>query len=245
MRARQRRPQRLRDGAEADVFAVGEGTHDAFQSRLVPRREVPQGGREAGETGLRLVAEQLCRLGCHRQRPFADQKRQLVGKLDEGLRSRLRLRQQGRDAPASFVRGGRRVARGEPALDLAEQRGLVARPDVVAVEAPQLLHVEARGSAVHRVEVEPGDGLGGVDDLVVAVAPAEPQQRIAHRRRQNAELRIGADGDGAVPLGKLGAVGPVDQRYVGVGRRLPAEGAEELGLAKGVGEVVVPPGSRG
>ena len=89
------------------------------------------------------------------------------------------------------------------------------------------------------------DGLGGVDDLVVAVAPAEPQQRVAHRRGQNAALGIGADGDGAVALGELGAVGPVDQRDMGVGRRRPVEGAEEPGLAKGVGEVVVPPDRMG
>ena len=67
------------------------------------------------------------------------------------------------------------------------------------------------------------------------------QQRVAHGRRQNAVLRIGADRDGAVPLGELRAVGAVDQRNMGVGRRLPPEGVEELGLAKSVGEVVVAP----
>ena len=77
------------------------------------------------------------------------------------------------------------------------------------------------------------------------MTPAEPEQRIAHGGGQNAELGIGTDGDRTVPLGELRAVLAVDQRYVGVSRRLPSEGAEELGLAKGVGEVVVAPNDVG
>ena len=144
-----------------------------------------------------------------------------------------------RRRPSSVAASG--YVAGEPGLDRGQQRGLRARPDVVAVEALELLHVEARRTPAHGVEVEPGDGLVGVDDLVVAVTPAEPEERVAHRLGQNAELVVGADGDGAVPLGELGAVRAVDQRNVGVERRLPAQREEELGLAKGVGEVVVPP----
>ena len=43
----------------------------------------------------------------------------------------------------------------------------------------------------------------------------------------------------AVPFGQLGAVGAVEQRDMGVDRRLPAEGAEELDLAKRIVQVVV------
>ena len=244
MRTRQCCPERLRDGAEPDVLVLDKAADGAFESRLVPGRVVLQGGFQTAKAGPRLaaaLAEQPRRLGRHGERPIAHQKRQIVGKLGQRLRTRLRLGQQGRDAPAPFVRGGRRVALGESLLDAGQQFRIGALANVMAVEAQQLLHVEARSAAVHRIEVEPGDGLGGVDDLVVAVTPAEPEQRVAHRGGQNAELGIGADGDRTVPLGELRAVGAMDQRDMGVSRRLPPKSAEELSLAKRVGEVVVTP----
>ena len=42
-----------------------------------------------------------------------------------------------------------------------------------------------------------------------------------------------------MPLAELGAVGAVDQRDMGEARRLGAERMVELGLAEGVGQVVV------
>ena len=73
------------------------------------------------------------------------------------------------------------------------------------------------------VEVEPLDRLLAVDDFVVAMAPAEPQQIVEQRFGQDAELvAIGVDAERAVALRQFGAVGAVDQRDVGIGRLGPA-----------------------
>ena len=90
------------------------------------------------------------------------------------------------------------------------------------------------------VEAEPFDRLLAADDLVVAVAPAEPKQIIGQRLRQDSELvAIGIDPERPVALAELGAVGPVDQRDMGVGRLRPAHRADDRELAEGVVEMVV------
>ena len=90
------------------------------------------------------------------------------------------------------------------------------------------------------VEVEPFDGLFAADDLVVAMTPAEPEEVIADRFGQIAELvAVGIDPERAVALAELGAVGPVDQRHVGVGRLGPAHRLDDRQLAEGVVEMVV------
>ena len=78
------------------------------------------------------------------------------------------------------------------------------------------------------------------DDLVVAMAPAEPQQVIVERLGQDAELvAIGFDAERAVALRQLGAVGAVDQRDVRIDRLGPAHRADDRQLAEGVVEMVV------
>ena len=79
----------------------------------------------------------------------------------------------------------------------------------------------------------------GRENLVVAVAPAEPREIIAHRVRQIAHGAVGLDTERAMPLGELGAIRPVDQRNMREGRNVPAHGVIELRLPRRVGEVVV------
>ena len=88
-------------------------------------------------------------------------------------------------------------------------------------------------------QVEGRDHLLGREDFLVAVAPAEPHQVVAHRRRQVAHGAIGIDAERAVTLRELGAVRPVDQRDVRHHRHGPAERLIDLGLPRGVVEVVV------
>ena len=109
----------------------------------------------------------------------------------------------------------------------------------MAVEALQLGEIDSRRGAARAVQVEPGDGLLGGDDLVVAVRPAEPQQVVSQRGGKIPHVAVGLDAEGAMTLGQLGPVGPVNQRDVGEGRRLPAQRRVELVLAECVGQVIV------
>ena len=85
--------------------------------------------------------------------------------------------------------------------------------------------VEPRRRADHVGDVEPGDRLGVGEDLVVAVAPAQPGQVVAHGLGQIAHVGELADRLRAVALGELGAVRPVDQRQVGEAPAGPSPGA--------------------
>ncbi len=71
------------------------------------------------------------------------------------------------------------------------------------------------------------------------MGPAEPHEIVAHGRRQVAHRPIGIDAERAVPLGELRAVGPMDQRDVRHDRHAPAERVVDLGLPRGIGEVIV------
>ena len=71
------------------------------------------------------------------------------------------------------------------------------------------------------------------------MAPAEAKKIVAQRLGQIAHFAIGIDAQGAVTLRQLGSVGAVDQRHVRELGRVPAERAIDLGLAEGVGEMVV------
>ena len=109
----------------------------------------------------------------------------------------------------------------------------------MAVQAVELGEVEARRRAPDAVEIEPLDRPLGRDDLLVAAPPAQAQQIVAQRLGQVAHVAVGRDAERAVALRQLGAVGSVDQRDVGEFRHPPAERLEQLGLAEGVGQMVV------
>ena len=88
-------------------------------------------------------------------------------------------------------------------------------------------------------EVEPLHRLRVVEHLVVAVAPAEAREVVAHPRRGVAHGPILLDPERAVALGQLRAVGPVDQRDVREERPRPAHRVVDQRLPRGVGQVVV------
>ena len=122
-------------------------------------------------------------------------------------------------------------------LDVVVERQLA---HVAAVQPPQLLLVEDRRRSPDPVDRELVDELlGGEDRLVVLGAPAEQGQVVADRRRQVAALAQLLHRGGAVALGELLAVRPVEQRQVRVAGRLGAERREHEQLLRGVGEVVV------
>ena len=70
-------------------------------------------------------------------------------------------------------------------------------------------------------------------------APAQQREVVAHRLGQVAGVAQLLHRGGPVALGELLAVGPVQQRQVGVDRRLRAERLEHEQLLGGVGEVVL------
>ncbi len=89
-------------------------------------------------------------------------------------------------------------------------------------------------------EIEPFHRVLAADDLVVAMAPAEPEQIVEQGLGQDAELvAIGVDAERAMALGELRPVRPVDQRHVGVDRLGPAHRPDDRQLAEGVVEMVV------
>ena len=124
-------------------------------------------------------------------------------------------------------------------LERGDQIGVGGGADVMAVEIFQLGEIEARRRAADLRQIERGDHLLGREDLLVAMRPAEPDQIVAHRRRQIAHGAVGIDAERAVALGQLGAVRPVDQRDMRHDRHVPAERLVDLLLPRGVGEVVV------
>lgn len=71
------------------------------------------------------------------------------------------------------------------------------------------------------------------------MAPSEPDQIIAQRRRQVSHGPIGVHAQRAMALGKLRAVGSVDQGNVGHAGDAPAERVVDMLLARGVDQMIV------
>ena len=70
------------------------------------------------------------------------------------------------------------------------------------------------------------------------MAPAQPQQIIAHGLGQIAHVAIGLDRQRAMALGKLCAVRAVDQRQMAIDRHRPAHRLDDLQLARGIVEMI-------
>jgi hypothetical protein len=109
----------------------------------------------------------------------------------------------------------------------------------MTVQILELDEIEPCRRASDRIETEPLDHLLGRHDLVVAVAPAEPDEIVAERRRQIAHGAIGIDPERAMTLGEFGTVRAMNQRHMCEDRRFPAERLVDLTLAGGVGEMIV------
>ena len=114
------------------------------------------------------------------------------------------------------------------------------RADIAAIQPAQLLMIETRRVARHALDRELLDELLRRDDrLVVLRAPAEQREVVAQRLGQVALVAQLLHGRRAVALGQLLAVHAVQQRQVGVQRRLRAERPEHEQLLGRVGEVVL------
>ena len=103
----------------------------------------------------------------------------------------------------------------------------------------QLVPVQPRRALVDVGDVEPTDGFGIGEDLVIAVAPAQAGQIVAQGLGQIALVGIVAHGLGTVALGQLGPVGTVDQRDMGEGRLGKVQGLIDQGLTGGIVQVVI------
>ena len=69
------------------------------------------------------------------------------------------------------------------------------------IEIEQFRQIEPGRALADIGNIEPGDGLFAAYELIVAMAPAEPQQVVEKRFRQNPELvAIGIDAQRAVAL---------------------------------------------
>ena len=88
-------------------------------------------------------------------------------------------------------------------------------------------------------QVEIGDHLLGGKYLLVAMAPSEPDQIIAQRRRQISQRAVGIHAQRAMALGEFRAVGAVDQGNMGHARNIPAQRVVDLFLARGIDQVIV------
>ena len=71
---------------------------------------------------------------------------------------------------------------------------------IVAVQILELDEIEARRRPADAIEIEPVDHLVGREDLIIAMAPAEPGQIVAHRFRQIAHGAIGLDAKSTMTL---------------------------------------------
>ena len=242
--ASQRRAQRLGDRSELRPFGVGVGAHRRFGFRRAPVLDRGEPRQQRLEMQTAAARQDLRGLVVDRQRPPREHEVRAVGEFDQRLGALLEAGQGGAQLRALArveLGGDRRAARQEgQGVDQDRHQFVVGRrPHVMAVHVLELGGVEARRRAADRRQVERLDQRLGREELAVALAPAEPSQIIAQSRRQVAHRAIGVDAERAVALGKLGAVGAVDQRNMGHDRHVPAERRIDLHLARRVGEVVV------
>ena len=107
------------------------------------------------------------------------------------------------------------------------------------IDPVQLVHVESRGRGIDVRDVEPRHQLLAREDFVVAVRPAQAGEEIDHRLGEKPFLRVMHDADRAMTLGQLGSIGAQNRRQVSVDRRLGAERADHVDLARSVVDVVV------
>ena len=216
-----------------DVPACSAKPRSARLQRLRPsnRRVASVSHRRATAGPGASPSSSLRRLGVTARGGRRRRKRR-IGQFDQGL---------GRGPSARPCRrsGGPRRVVGAPASSSSWAR-IGRQVESLGVGLAQIVpfrlsslskSMRARRPA-DAVQVEPFDRLVGRDDFVVAVAPAEAQQVVAHGRGQIAHVAIGLDAERAVALGQLLAVRAVDQRDV-CENRAPPNRARDTGDAGG------------
>ena len=145
------------------------------------------------------------------------------------------------------VEGGRLPRRGRDRVGAAQpgraDRGELLgreRPDVVAVERPQLLDVEERRRVVDLLDpVLLLDHRPRHDLPVAGGRPAEQHQVVAHGGGQVALVAVGLQGDLVAALGQLLPLLVDDDRDVRPDRRGGAQRLPEQLLLGGVGQVLL------
>ena len=121
-----------------------------------------------------------------------------------------------------------------------QQCGVIANSDVLAAEVFQLFRIKPRRAFADAVEVEPFPRLIVREELIIAVAPAQTGQIVAHTSGRVAHLLVFFCAKRAVAFRKLLAVGAVNQGDVGVNWQGPAHGVIDHHLTRGIIQVVIP-----
>ena len=125
------------------------------------------------------------------------------------------------------------------AFEFGEKIGVAGLPQIVAIEAFELGKVETRRRAPDLRQIEGCHHLLGREDFLIAVAPAQPHEIIAHSGRQISHRPVRIHAERAMPLGQFRAIRPMDERDVRHHRNAPAQRIVDLRLSRGVGEVIV------
>ena len=109
----------------------------------------------------------------------------------------------------------------------------------MVVHPAELVEIQLRRRHRQVRAVEPLHQLLAREDLVVAVAPAQPRQIVDDGIRQVAILLVLQHRHRTMPLGKLLAVRPVDHRQMPVDGGLGTQRAQDVDLPRRVVDVVV------
>src|SRR5690349_13821274 len=140
-----------------------------------PFRKGGQRPVRGAEQSTAIVVEQgggfiVDRQGTRREKEF-----RALGQLSEVAGARFQSGHPGDEKLTT-----RRIDVKPGRYEVSEPR-VVRLPNVMAVQILQLLEVEPRRAFADMVEVEPLDRLLQGDDLIVPMAPAEPEQVIDQR----------------------------------------------------------------
>ncbi len=154
-------------------------------------------------------------------------------RLELGQRLDLLLHQRGRLAHHVGLRGERRAALLEVALDPLGQLVHRERPDVQAVQVLELLVVEHARRRVDPLDAEVLDELGPAEELVAVVErPAHQREAVDHRLGQVAGVAELLDAGRPVALAQPLAVGAEHHRQVAEARDGRADRLVEVDLAR-------------
>ena len=190
----QRGAQGLRHLAELRADRLGVLAHHLLEARRRPVVDGAELAVDPGEARPSLDEQGAC-LVVELQRPLGIEVVGAVEELDERLGALLQARHGGEELRPQLRGEGRARGRasgpisGRIASSACDELLVGGLAHVVAVEVLELGEVEARRRAPDRGEVERLDHLLRREDLLVAVAPAEPDEVVPQRRRADSPWR--------------------------------------------------------
>src|SRR4249919_3150516 len=121
------------------------------------------------EMAARLVVEKDRCLVVRFERPVRKQELGTFGQFVEIMCPGLQFRHSANEK-RKFL-----VAQPEPGRNEGRKAGILSFPNIVAVEVFEFFQVEPRRALADVIDVEPFDRLIAADDLIVSMAPAEPE----------------------------------------------------------------------